>query len=83
MIELLIDLPNPIMELQHAHLPPKCCKLGSLPQPLSPSVVFTFGLAIKSIEELGGASLGMVFKGKNLNVDGSTCYKDNVTPFSF
>jgi len=82
MIELLINLPNPLPELQHAPLSPKCYELRSAPQPFSPSVVFTFGLAIKSIEELGGASLGMVFKGKNLNVDGSTCCKDNVTPFS-
>jgi hypothetical protein len=28
----LIIFPNPILELQHASLPLKCCKLGSVPQ---------------------------------------------------
>jgi hypothetical protein len=31
-IELLINRPNPISELQHALLPPKCCELGNAPQ---------------------------------------------------
>jgi len=31
-IELFINLPSPISELQHTLLPPKCCKLGSAPQ---------------------------------------------------
>ncbi len=32
MIELLVNLPSPIPELQHALLPPKCYELGSAPQ---------------------------------------------------
>jgi len=35
MIELLINLPSPILELQHAPLPPKCCEPRSVPQFLS------------------------------------------------
>jgi len=31
-IEFLVNLPSPIMELQHAPLPPKCYKPGSAPQ---------------------------------------------------
>jgi hypothetical protein len=31
-IELLVNLPNPISKLQHAPLPPKCYKLGSTSQ---------------------------------------------------
>jgi hypothetical protein len=31
-IEVLVNLPSPILELQHALLPPKCCELGSMPQ---------------------------------------------------
>ncbi len=34
--ELLINLPSPILELQHTPLPPKCCKLGNAPQLLLP-----------------------------------------------
>jgi hypothetical protein len=33
---------NPILELQHTLLPPKCCKLGSMPQ-LYPSFVVSLG----------------------------------------
>jgi hypothetical protein len=29
---LLVIIPSPIPELQHAPLPPKCCKLGMCPQ---------------------------------------------------
>jgi hypothetical protein len=31
-IKLLVNLPNPIPELQHALLPPKCYESGSAPQ---------------------------------------------------
>jgi hypothetical protein len=31
-IELLVNLPSPIPELQHASLPPKCCKPKGTPQ---------------------------------------------------
>ncbi len=41
-IELLVNLPSPILELQHTLLPPKCYKLGNAPQlfllPLSSSL---------------------------------------------
>jgi len=30
--ELLVNLPNPISELHHTFLPPKCYKLGNAPQ---------------------------------------------------
>jgi hypothetical protein len=30
-IEFLVNLPSPIPDLQHAPLPPKCCKLGNVP----------------------------------------------------
>jgi len=49
--EMLVNIPSPIPKLQHAPLPPKCCE----PTP-SPSIVFTFGLTVESIKELGGAS---------------------------
>jgi hypothetical protein len=31
-IELFVNLPSPILELQHAPLPPKCCKSTNVPQ---------------------------------------------------
>jgi hypothetical protein len=34
----------------------KCCELKSAPQSLYPSIVFTFGLVVESIREVGGAS---------------------------
>jgi hypothetical protein len=55
-IELLVNLPSPISKLQHTPLPPKCYKPGSTPQfRLLP--LFTFGLTIDSIKELGGVSI--------------------------
>jgi hypothetical protein len=30
-IKFLVNLLNPILELQHAPLPPKCCELGNAP----------------------------------------------------
>jgi len=54
--ELLINLRSPILELQHAPLPSKCCKPRSAPQFLLLSL-FTFGFVVESIKELGGASL--------------------------
>ncbi len=56
MIELLVDLPSPIMELQHAPLPPKVLRARECAPTPFPFVVFTFELAIESIKELGGAS---------------------------
>jgi hypothetical protein len=55
-IEVLFNLPNPISELEHAPLPPKCFEPRNTPQfRLLP--LFTFGLTIECIKELGGASL--------------------------
>ncbi len=31
-IDLLVNLPSPILELQHTHLPSKCCQPNSAPQ---------------------------------------------------
>jgi hypothetical protein len=53
--EFLVNLPNPTPELQHAPFTPKCWEPGSAPQLLSPSIIFTFGLTIESINELRGA----------------------------
>jgi hypothetical protein len=53
---LLIIGPNPILELQHAFLPPKVLWATERAPTLSPSIVFTFGLVVESIKELGGAS---------------------------
>jgi len=46
----------PILELQHAPLPPKCCEPRNVPQIPCPSIVCTFGFVIESIHEFGGAS---------------------------
>jgi len=54
-IKVFVNLPNPIPELQHAPLPPKCYELGSAPWLLHLSL-FIFGLIVESIKELGGAS---------------------------
>ncbi len=54
-IELFVNLPSPILELQHAPLPSKCYKPGNVPQPVFLSML-TFGLTIESIKELRGAS---------------------------
>jgi hypothetical protein len=54
-IELLINLSNPIPKLQHAPLPLNCCKPGSAPQ-LFLFSLFIFELVVESIKELGGAS---------------------------
>jgi hypothetical protein len=57
MIELLVNLPSPISELQHAPSTPEVLRVKeSAPTP-SPSFIFTFGLVVESIKELGGASL--------------------------
>jgi hypothetical protein len=55
-IEVLVNLPSPIPELQHALLPLKCYELKNVPQLLF-LPLFTFGLLVESIKELnGGAS---------------------------
>jgi hypothetical protein len=54
--ELLVNLSSPILELQQALLPLKCYKPGNVPQFLL-LPLFTFGLIVESIKELGGASI--------------------------
>jgi hypothetical protein len=54
--ELLVNLPSPIPELQHAPLPPEVLRTKECAPTPSPSDVFTFGLSVESIKELGGAS---------------------------
>jgi hypothetical protein len=47
--KLLINLPSPILELQHALLPPKCCELESVPNSLL-FRCFCFRLPFESIK---------------------------------
>ncbi len=54
MIKLLVNLPSTILKLYHASLPAKCCESGSVPQ-FFLLALFTFGFAVESIKELGGA----------------------------
>jgi hypothetical protein len=56
MIELLVNLPNPIPKLQHAPLPPKCYELESVPQLFLLPLSFTFETQSESIKKLGGTS---------------------------
>ncbi len=56
MIELLVNLLNPILKLQHALLPLKCYEPKSAPQLLLFLLSSLFGLAIESIKVLGGTS---------------------------
>jgi len=53
--KLLINLPSPILKLQHAPLPPKCCELGNVPNLLL-FRCFRFKLPFEFIKELGSAS---------------------------
>jgi hypothetical protein len=46
----------PILELQHALFTLEMLLIKEHTLTLSPSVVFTFGLTVESIKELGGAS---------------------------
>jgi hypothetical protein len=57
--ELLVNLPSLISKLQHAPLPPEVLRANERAPTPSPSVVFTFGLLIESIKELGGVSLSI------------------------
>ncbi len=50
----------PILQLQHAVLPPKCCELGSVPQLLLFHCL-RFKLTFEFIKELGGASKDCFF----------------------
>jgi hypothetical protein len=58
-IELLINLFSPIPELQHALLPLEVLRVKECAPTPSLSIVFTLGLTIESIKELGGASHGI------------------------
>ncbi len=53
-IKLLVNLLTPILELQHAILPPKCCMPRSVPQ-LFLLLLFTFRFTVQPIKELWGA----------------------------
>jgi len=55
-IEVLVNLPSPILELQHDLLPPKCCELGSVPR-LPTFRRFHLRFTFESFEEVGSASL--------------------------
>ncbi len=54
-IELLVNLPSPILKFQHALLPPKCYKPRNVPQLLL-LPLFSPLDSVESIRELGGAS---------------------------
>jgi hypothetical protein len=58
MNKLLIILPSPIPELQHAPLPPKCYELGSVPWLLA-LLFFHFKFIFEFIKEVGGTSLAV------------------------
>jgi hypothetical protein len=55
-IELLVNLLNPILELQHTPLPPKCYKLRNVPQ--------LFFLSLSSSRSLGVRHLPLVCEEK-------------------
>jgi len=57
--DLLVNLPSPILELQHAPLTLKCWPREHTPT-LSLSVIFFFGLVAELIKELGGASTRLI-----------------------
>jgi len=59
---MLIALPNPIPELQHALLPPQnASSQGVCPDSLF-FRCFQFGLTFESIKELGGVSCSLACK---------------------
>jgi hypothetical protein len=53
--ELLVNLPSPILEFQHAFLPLSVTSQGTRFNSFS-FHCFTFGFAVESIKELGGVS---------------------------
>jgi hypothetical protein len=53
-IEPLVAHPNPILELQHAFLPLKCCELKSAPQLLLLSLSSPLDLQLNPLRNLGG-----------------------------
>ncbi len=53
---MLVILPNPILEFQHAPLPPKCCESRSVPRFFT-LPMFHFKFTFESIKELGSTSL--------------------------
>ncbi len=52
-IELFVNFLNPILELQHALLPVKCCELGNAPQLLFLSLSSILDLKLNSSRNLG------------------------------
>jgi hypothetical protein len=50
--EVLVNLPNPIMEFQHAPLPPKCCKPRGAPQLLLLSIFSPLDLQLNPSKSL-------------------------------
>jgi len=50
---VLVILPGPIVELQHAPLPPKCCEPGSVLQLFALSLVSHVSFAFLSKHYLG------------------------------
>jgi len=57
----------PIPEFQHAPLPPEVLQARERTPILFPSIVFTFGLVVESIKELGGTSC-------TLSLNKTICY---------
>jgi len=51
--EVLVKLLNPILELQHAPLPPKCCKLRSAPQLVLLSMFLPLNSQLSPLRNLG------------------------------
>ncbi len=56
-IDLLVILPSPYPKALAHHFTPKMLRTRKRTPTLSPSIVFTFGLAIESIKESRGASI--------------------------
>jgi len=56
---LLVNLPSPYIEASAHPSTPEVLRANEHAPTPSPSIVFTFGLVVESIKELGGASLGI------------------------
>jgi hypothetical protein len=59
-IEVLVNLPNPILEFLHTPLPPKCCE----PESVLTSYFSTIFIldSFESFEEVGNVSI-LIYKG--------------------
>jgi hypothetical protein len=67
-IDLLVNFPSPHLGAPTCPFTPEVLRAKQRTLIPSSFVVFTFGLIVKSIKELGGASLGSSF-------DQNLCYK--------